>query len=378
MTAPNLLWAGLVLALGLCPADTAQAQAQAQTSTAAYRVETVTDQLGSPAQLVFLPDGRLLVAERGGALRLIDAQGRLRPEPVAGTPNQGLDDTTGLIDIALDPDFASTQRVFLSYQHGTRRANQTRLASARLQGDSLTDLKTLFDALPAKSGASNFGGRIVFLADKTIVFSVGDGFDGREQAQNPRSHLGKLVRLNRDGSVPANNPFVGRQDAAPEVYSLGHRNLQGLAFDAATQRLFANEHGAKGGDEINLIEPGRNYGWPLATFGVDYTGARITPFTALPGLTPPLLHWTPSIAPSALAIYRGQPFKQWNGDLLSAALAAKAVYRVRLDGNRVVQQEKLFAELDARIRSVNVGPDGFIYLLTDGKTGRLLRVVPLP
>lgn len=376
MTASNLLWAWLVLALGLCPADAALAQAQ--TSTAAYRVETVTDQLGSPAQLVFLPDGRLLVAERGGALRLIDAQGRLRPEPVAGTPNQGLDDTTGLIDIALEPDFASTQRVFLSYQHGTKRANQTRLASARLQGDRLTDLKTLFDALPAKSGTSNFGGRIVFLADKTIVFSVGDGFDTREQAQNPRSHLGKLVRLNRDGSVPANNPFVGRQDAAPEVYSLGHRNLQGLAFDAATQRLFANEHGAKGGDEINLIEPGRNYGWPLATFGVDYTGARITPFTALPGLTPPLLHWTPSIAPSALAIYRGQPFKQWDGDLLSAALVAKAVYRVRLDGNRVVQQEKLFAELDARIRSVNVGPDGFIYLLTDDKTGRLLRVVPRP
>ena len=376
MTAPGLLWAWLVLAVGLCPADAAQAQAQAPTAT--YRVETVTDQLGSPAQLVFLPDGRMLVAQRAGALRLIDAQGRLRAEPVAGTPNQGLDDTTGLIDIALDPDFASTQRVFLSYQHGTKQANQTRLASARLQGDSLTDLKTLFDALPAKSGASNFGGRIVFLADKTIVFSVGDGFDGREQAQNLRSHLGKLVRLNRDGSVPANNPFVGRQDAAPEVYSLGHRNLQGLAFDAAAQRLFANEHGAKGGDEINLIEPGRNYGWPLATFGVDYTGARITPFTALPGLTPPLLHWTPSIAPSALAIYRGQPFKQWDGDLLSAALVAKAVYRVRLDGNRVVQQEKLFAELDARIRSVNVGPDGFIYLLTDDKTGRLLRVVPLP
>ena len=374
MTAPVLLWAGLILALGLFRADVVQAQAP----TAAYRVETVTDQLGSPAQLVFLPDGRLLVAERGGALRLIDAQGRLRPEPVAGTPNQGLDDTTGLIDIALDPDFASTQRVFLSYQHGTRRANQTRLASARLQGDRLTDLKTLFDAMPAKSGASNFGGRIVFLADKTIVFSVGDGFDAREQAQNPRSHLGKLVRLNRDGSVPANNPFVGRQDTAPEVYSLGHRNVQGLAFDAATQRLFANEHGAKGGDEINLIEPGRNYGWPLATFGVDYTGARITPFTALPGLTPPLLHWTPSIAPSVLAIYRGQPFKQWDGDLLNAALAAKGVYRVRLDGNRVVQQEKLFAELDARIRSVKVGPDGFIYLLTDDKTGRLLRVVPLP
>lgn len=374
MTAPNLLWAWLVLALGLFRADVVQAQAP----TAAYRVETVTDQLGSPAQLVFLPDGRLLVAERSGALRLIDAQGRLRPEPVAGTPNQGLDDTTGLIDIALDPDFSSTQRVFLSYQHGTKRANQTRLASARLQGDRLTDLTTLFDALPAKSGASNFGGRIVFLADKTIVFSVGDGFDGREQAQNPRSHVGKLVRLNRDGSVPANNPFVGRQDTAPEVYSLGHRNVQGLAFDAASQRLFANEHGAKGGDEINLIEPGRNYGWPLATLGVDYTGARITPFTALPGLTPPLLHWTPSIAPSALAIYRGQPFKQWDGDLFSAALAAKAVYRVRLDGNRVVQQEKLFAELDARIRSVNIGPDGFIYLLTDDKTGRLLRVVPRP
>ena len=370
---PVALLAGLALALGA-----ALAQAQTPVQSLPLRVDTVTDGLLSPASLAFLPDGRFLVAERGGRLRLVDAAGRLQPGALNSPLPDALNDVTGLIDVVLDPDFATTRRLFLTYQRGTKRANQLRLVSAQLQGDRLGPVTTLFDALPARLGASNFGGRMVFLPDKTLVITVGDGFEGREQAQNRRSHLGKLVRLNRDGSVPANNPWVGRADTLPEVYSLGHRNTQGLALDTTTQRLWANEHGAKGGDEINLIEPGRNYGWPLATFGVDYTGARITPYTELPGLSPPLLHWTPSIAPSALAIYQGEAFKAWRGDLFTSTLAGKALVRVRLDGARVVQQEKLLADLDARLRDVKVGPDGLIYLLTDDKNGRLLRLRPGP
>ena len=348
----------------------------------AYRIETLTHRLSSPAAIAFLPDGRMLVAQRGGALRLVDAKGILQPDAIPGTPNDGLDDTTGLIDIALDPDFDTSGRIFLSYQRGTLRANHMRLASGELKnhagGLELVNVKALFDAQPARRGASNFGGRIAFLPDKTLVLSIGDGFDGREQAQNVASHLGKIVRLGRDGSVPLGNPFIGRPGAAPEIFSLGHRNVQGLAFDTNSQRLYANDHGAKGGDEINLLEAGRNYGWPLATHGKDYIGARVTPYTSLPGLTAALLHWTPSIAPSSMVVYRGQAFRGWEGDLLNSSLVGKAVYRVRMVNQQPVQQEKLFSELDARIRQVKVGPDGLIYLLTDEKeNGRLLRVVPV-
>lgn len=364
--------AALLLCVVACLAPGLQAQG------VPYSIDTVTDGLVSPASLAFLPDGRFLVAERGGRLRLVNTSGRLQPQALNRPPADALNELTGLIDVVLDPDFASTQRLFLTYQRGTKRANQLRLATARLQGDQLGPVSTVFDALPARLGASNFGGRMAFLPDKTLVISVGDGFEGREQAQNPRSHLGKLLRLNRDGTVPANNPFATSTSVWPAVYSLGHRNVQGLAFDAATQQLLANEHGAKGGDEINQILPGHNYGWPLATFGVDYTGARITPYTALPGLTAPLLHWTPSIAPSALAVYRGNAFPAWRGDLFTTTLAGKSVVRVRLDGARVVQQEKLFSDLGTRLRDVKVGPDGLIYLLTDDKNGRLLRVRPGP
>lgn len=359
-----------VIAMLLCTGGLVQA--------AGYRIDTVTDQLKSPATLAFLPDGRLLIGERPGRLRVIDAQGRLQPQAITGLPTGGLDATSSLIDVVPDPDFAQTRRLFISHMQGTTKSNFLRISTARLEGDALVDLRTLFDTKPAKAGRSNFGGRLLFLPDRTLLFSVGDGFDAREQAQNPRSHLGKLLRLNRDGSVPPDNPLVQRSDAAPEVYSLGHRNVQGLAYDPATQRVYANDHCAKGGDEINRVRPGLNHGWPLTTFGVDYIGARVTPYTTLSGIEPPLLHWTPSIAPSAMTVSRSDRFPQWRGDLFNAALAAKAVYRVRLDGDRVVEQETLFGELDARIRDVKFGPDGLLYLLTDGKDAKLLRVSPTP
>ncbi|HBX54141.1 MAG TPA: glucose dehydrogenase, partial [Pseudomonas sp.] len=221
-----------------------------------------------------------------------------------------------------------------------------------------------------------YGGRMAFLADDTLVLTLGDGFDLREQAQNPSNHIGKLVRLNRDGSVPADNPLVGQAGAAAEIYSLGHRNVQGIVYDAQLQRLYSHEHGPRGGDELNLIEAGNNYGWPLISYGVDYTGARITPYSELPGYQQPLLHWTPSVAPASLALYTGELFPDWHGDLFAATLAERSVRRIRVQDGKLAGQEVLFEELEERIRDVRSGPDGALYLLTDNAEGRLLRVLP--
>ena len=341
-----------------------------------YRIETFGEGLEHPWSLAFLPDGRLLVTERVGRLRIVEADGSLDPQPVAGLPEIFVAAQAGLMEVALDPDYAANRWLYLTYAHGSLEANNTRLARARLVDDELHDFEVLFTARPLKAGAAHYGGRIAFLADKTLVLTLGDGFDWREQAQNPANHLGKIVRLNRDGSVPADNPLLGQAGAAAEIYSLGHRNVQGIFFDAEAGRLYSHEHGPRGGDELNLIEAGNNYGWPLATFGVDYSGARISPYTELPGLAPPLLHWTPSVAPSSLTQYRGARFPDWQGDLFAATLAERSVRRIRLQGGRLAGEEILFEELGERIRDVRVGPDGALYLLTDNADGRLLRVLP--
>lgn len=341
-----------------------------------YRIETFGEGLEHPWSLAFLPDGRLLVTERVGRLRIVEADGSLDPQPVAGLPEIFVAAQAGLMEVALDPDYAANRWLYLSYAHGSLEANNTRLARARLVDDELHDFEVLFSARPLKAGAAHYGGRIAFLADQTLVLTLGDGFDWREQAQNPANHLGKIVRLNRDGSVPQDNPLVGREGAAAEIYSLGHRNVQGIVFDAEAGRLYSHEHGPRGGDELNLIEPGGNYGWPLATFGIDYTGARVSPYTELPGLTSPLLHWTPSVAPAGLTQYRGALFPEWQGDLFAATLVERSVRRIRLHDGRLAGEEILFEELGERIRDVRVGPDGALYLLTDNADGRLLRVLP--
>jgi glucose/arabinose dehydrogenase len=262
-----------------------------------------------------------------------------------------------------------------TYAYGTREANNTRLASARLAGDELVDLKVLFSATP-KAGTSHYGGRIAFLRDGTLALSLGDGFDRREDAQNPANHLGKIVRIGRDGSIPPDNPFVGREGHAAEILSLGHRNVQGIAVDPVDASLLVSEHGPRGGDEINVVRPGRNYGWPLVTDGLDYTSARVTPFKELPGFEAPLLIWTPSIAPSGLAAYRGTLFPGWQGDLLVPALVERGIRRIRREGGRVTAQETLLTELKTRIRDVRVMADGAIEALTDETDGKLLRIIP--
>lgn len=345
-----------------------------------YKVVEVAKGLDHPYAVAFLPDGAILVTERAGRLRLI-RNGQLLPAPIAGVPPVHTGSQAGLFDVVLHPKFAENNFVYLTYAHGTPQANATRVARARFDGTALQELKVIFEASPLKDTNNHYGGRLAFLADGTFALTVGDGFEYREKAQDVTNHLGKIVRLNDDGSIPDSNPFsIG--GAKRENWSYGHRNQQGLAFDAETGRLWETEHGPQGGDELNIIEQQFNYGWPVITYGMDYSGAYVSPFSKRDGMQQAVLQWTPSIAPSGLAIYRGDKFPAWNGDLLVGALAFKHLRRIDLDAQgNVAGQEELLKDLNERIRDVRVGPDGYVYVTTDypptgEQTGRVLRIEP--
>lgn len=358
----------------------ALASATAETNKA-YRTEVLVNGLEHPWGMDTLPDGRMLVTERAGRMRVISRDGDLHDEPIAGLPDVWVNAQAGLFEVKVAPDYAQTSRIYWSYACGSARSSSTCLARGVLNESSsgslaLSQVEEIFRSSPGRTGSAHYGGRFVFLPDDTIVLGLGDGFDYREQAQKPHNHLGSVVRLTLSGDVPDDNPFVGLSQADPYTYSYGHRNVQGIVYDSTRDRLYTNEHGPRGGDELNLMTPGANYGWPLITSGVDYNYARITPFTELPGMTAPLLEWTPSIAPSGMTQYNGEAFSQWQGDLFVSALAKKKVQRVRLQGNQVQQQENLFTELERRIRYVYTGPEGLLYLLTDHESGELIRVHP--
>ncbi|MDO8904075.1 PQQ-dependent sugar dehydrogenase [Hydrogenophaga sp.] len=345
---------------------------------AGYRVETVASGLEHPWSLAFLPDGRMLVTERPGRLRLIepgpDGRPQLRNEPVAGVPAVLARGQAGLFDVALHPDHAVNGQVLLSFAHGSPEANHLRVVRARFDGHQLLDVQPVFTTQPAKAETQHFGGRMAWLPDGSLLLGMGDGNLDRTDAQRLHTHLGKILRIKADGSVPDDNPFLARPDARPEIYTFGHRNPQGLVVVNGVP--FAHEHGARGGDELNLLQPGANYGWPVTTGGIDYTYARITPYRSLPGMEPPLVEWTPSIAPAGLAWYDGALFPAWRGSLFVAALVERSVRRVPLSGRSPGSQEVLFQELGERIRDVRAGPEGAIYLLTDSPNGRVLRVTP--
>lgn len=339
------------------------------------RVEILAEGLEYPWSLAFLPSGDLLVTERAGRLRVI-RDGRLVETPIGGVPAVHAAGQGGLLDVLVAPDFSDSRTLFLTLAHGDARANATRVVRARLENDRLTEVTPIFTARPTKSTAAHYGGRLLMLPDGSLLLGLGDGFNLREQAQDLGSHLGKIVRFHADGSVPDDNPFVGREDVLPEIYSYGHRNIQGLARDPVSGHVYAHEHGPRGGDELNVIRPGANYGWPLATHGRDYSGALVSPYRQLEGMEDALLGWTPSIAPSGLARYDGELFAGWQGDLLVTALAARELRRVQLRDGQVVGESILLKGLGERLRDVRVGPEGAIYVLTDAAPGQLLRLTP--
>lgn len=337
------------------------------------RIEVVASNLNHPWGLAFLPGGGVLVTERNGGLRRIEG-GKMTA--IAGVPKVYNEGQGGLFDVLPHPEFASNRLLFLSYAAGTDKANATTVARARLDGNKLADVQVIWAANPAKDAPVHFGGRMAWLPDGTLLLTTGDNFDDREKAQLLDSPLGKVMRITQDGRSPGNNPFVGKAGARTSIWSFGHRNPQGIAFDPVRRLVFAHEHGPRGGDEVNIIKPGNNYGWPVATHGKDYSGATISPYKSYKGMQDALLGWTPSIAPSGLAVYRGAMFPEWQGDLLVGALVDREVRRVRLsaDGERVIGQESLFRELGERIRDVRVAPDGSVWLTSDSEKGKVLRI----
>lgn len=373
---------GFFAATAACSAERGEVQdveaAPPAAAAAAYATETLASGLNFPWSMAFAPDGDILIVEKAGGLRLF-RDGALRPEPLAGLPADVMANAdSGLHDIALDPDFASNRQVFIAYAGGDDAANRLSIWRARLVDDRLIDGEVIFRATPDKAGPSHPGGRILFLPDKTFLTSVGDGYDYRAAAQDLGSDLGKIIRLDRDGNPPADNPFVGRAGARPEIWTYGHRNPQGLALDAETGTVFEHEHGPRGGDEVNRLAAGAGYGWPATTNGIDYDGTLVSERAHAPGVVSPLIVWAPSIAPSGLAVYRGAAFPDWSGQLLVGGLASRSLIRASLDneGRTIREQERLLADFGARIRDVRVGPDGHVYILTDDADGRLLRLKP--
>lgn len=347
---------------------------EAPDSKVPVRVEVLAGNLNHPASIAFLPGGGALIAERNGNLQLLGGDGAL--SPVEGVPSVFHSSQAGLFEVRLHPDFETNRLLFLTYAFGDAKQNGTRLARARLEGTRLLDVTPIYTASPLKRGAVHYGGRMAFLPDGSLILSVGDGFDYRERAQKLDSPLGKLLRIDTNGTAPAGNPFANNEQAQAAIWSIGHRNPQGLAYDPVRRILFEHEHGPRGGDEVNVIRRGENYGWPIATRGLDYSGATISPFRDYPGMQAPLVGWTPSIAPSGLAIYRGAMFPEWEGSLLVGALAGQQVRIVHLSpAGAALSQEALLRSLGARIREVAVAPDGSIWVATDSDTGQILRLV---
>jgi glucose/arabinose dehydrogenase len=343
----------------------------------AFATEIVTRGLEHPWAVAFLPDGGYLVTERAGRLRRVDADGTLLPQPIDGLPPIARRGQGGLLDVALHPDFASNRLVYLSFAEAGTGGVGTAVVRGRLEGTRLRDTELIFRALPKKRGGRHFGSRLVFDRDGMLFITLGDRGD-RPRAQHLDDHLGTLVRLHDDGRVPADNPFVGRDDALPEIYSYGHRNIQGATLHPETGALWTHEHGPQGGDEINVPRAGVNHGWPVITYGVNYgTGTPIGEGTDKPGMAQPLHYWTPSIAPSGMSFYDGDRFPRWRGNLFVGALKFRYLARLEVDGERILAEERLLEDELGRIRDVRQGPDGLLYLLTDASDGMLVRLVPV-
>jgi glucose/arabinose dehydrogenase len=353
--------------------------APAATSKQKYKVATFASGLVHPWGMAFLPDGQVLVSERPGRVRIVGKDGKLS-DPVRGVPAVVAGGQGGLLDVALDPSFASNRLVYLSYSEPRGDGlNATGVARGKLVTDGsspqLDDVKVIFRQMPAASGSAHFGSRLAFARDGNLFITTGDRYHGKAKAQDLGTHFGRVIRIRPDGSVPPDNPFVNRSGALPETWSYGHRNPQSAAIHPETGKLWTVEHAARGGDEINVPEAGKNYGWPVINYGRDYSGLKIGESTHKAGMEQPIYDWDPSIAPSGMAFYTGSLFPEWKGNLFVGALAGRALHRLVLKGESIVGEEALLKGLD-RIRDVRNGPDGALWLLTDSPQGRILRLVP--
>ena len=340
-----------------------------------YKFETILSNLDDAWSFEFLSEDKIIYTEMPGKLKIASLSDgsvvTLRNVPKVQYASQG-----GLSEVVLDPDFESNKKIYLSYSAKNSDGKSTLyLMSAELNEDSLENNKIIFEAKAPRRIPVHLGAKIAFLEDGTILLASGDGFDHREKAQTLDNHFGKIIRINKDGTIPTNNPFVNVEGALPDIYSYGHRNMQGLIVTKSGQ-IFEHEHGPRGGDEMNLIEPSLNYGWPAITYGIDYSGAVISPFTEKEGMEQPLFHWTPSIAPSDMIFYEGNRYPKLTNSFLVTALVSKDVKKVTFSESGKALQESLFSELNSRLRNIQASPDGLIYLMTDGPRGKLIKVVP--
>lgn len=340
------------------------------------RIEPVASGLNHPWSIAFLPSGDQLVTERSGRLRLIQ-QGQLHPEPIAGVPSVAAVGQGGLLDVVLHPDFEQNGWIYLAYSDQTAEGLTTRVMRARLDGHRLVDQMDIFEALPRSAGGRHFGGRMVFDPDGYLYIAIGDRGE-MERAQEGLDHAGTIIRLHDDGSIPADNPFVGNDQVWDEIFTLGNRNPQGMTLHPDTGEVWSNEHGPRGGDEINLIRSGLNYGWPLVTHGINYSGTRITQHTELTGMESPLLDWTPSIAPSGMMFYTGDEFPSWQGQILNGALRDRLISRVSVQqtdqGYELIEEERFLQGFGERIRDIRQSPNGEIWILTDHAQGQVVKL----
>ena len=366
------------VALLLVVTQTRGQNASFTSSAGQLEVETVASGLVHPWGLAFLPDGGMLVTERPGRMRIATRDGKLSA-PLGGVPEVWNSGQGGLLDVALDNSFAQNNTLYFCFAERAAGGGRTAVARARLAGSDparLNEVKVIFRQDGPLSSGNHYGCRIAQAADGNLFVALGDHYTFRDQAQNLANHLGKIVRITPDGAAAENNPFVGRDDAKPEIWSYGHRNAQSLALNPVSGDLWEIEHGPRGGDEVNIIGKGKNYGWPVIGYGIDYSGAKIHQGTAKDGMEQPVKVWVPSIAPSGMAFYDGKLFPKWKGSLFTGALAGGMLVRLSLDGNKVTSEERMLQNLNERIRDVRQGPDGALWLLTDNSAGRILRVSP--
>jgi aldose sugar dehydrogenase len=342
---------------------------------APIRVDTVASGLEHPWGIAFLPDGRVLVTERPGRLRIVDRNGTLS-QPLAGVPTVAARGQGGLLDVAIDPRFAENNLVYLSFSEAADDGTSgTSVARGRLGAGGLENVQVIYRQTPKVRSNMHFGSRLVFDREGRLFITQGDRNNQRARVQDLTSTIGKVVRINADGSIPSDNPFVNRQGARPEIWSYGHRNVQAAALNPQTGQLWTVEHGARGGDELNHPEAGKNYGWPVITYGVDYSGARIGEGTRREGMEQPVYYWDPVIAPSGMTFYTGDAFPAWRGSAFVGSLTTGALVRLTIDNDRVTREERYLGTI-GRVRDVQQGPDGFLYLITDADNGSLLRVSP--